>query len=265
LPAFLLLGLKDGLLRQPLVGQKALVAVGGGRRFTAPSNLGLMPFEGCQILQFAEADDDAVRRAFAAALGKADQKLMLGGHEVAVLTEPARPPLQRDVWTHYLCRPRPGVLVCATNRAYLDEVLKRIDRKAEQRALPADLPEWKQVNVKAPCWGVRHFRKETAAQDPSSPLRGEAAANVPDAKAVGLVFWYGPAAGNTATVRYLSGADDAMVVAAKSWVHPGEKLSPKFRQPAPGVVEVSDALDDTQGGRMFLFVLMIRLGHGIFL
>ena len=39
-------------------------------------------------------------------------------------------------------------------------------------------------------WGLRHYRKEFAETDPSSPLRAHAAANVPDADAVGVVFWY---------------------------------------------------------------------------
>jgi len=48
---------------------------------------------------------------------------------------------------------------------YLREVLARINGKQSPRALPANLPEWKHVNIHAEFWAVRHYQKTGAEQD----------------------------------------------------------------------------------------------------
>jgi hypothetical protein len=247
------------LLHKELQGQKVLMAMEGSRRFTSPKNLGMMPYEGCHILQFES--DDVVRQAFKVCQDKAEKKIELAGVQVAVFSEK----MEEDVWSIFICRPRAGVLMCATDKAYLETTLKRMNGKAEKRALPAELPEWKHVDRKAKIWGVRHYRKEFAKTDPSSPLRPRAAANVPDPTAVGFVFWYSPGAENMIRARYLSQAKDAVEIAAKGWNHPSEKLEPTIKRADAGVVEISESLAEDRTAHMFLFVLLGYLGHGIYL
>jgi hypothetical protein len=120
------------------------------------------------------------------------------------------------------------------------------------------------VDVKARVWGVRHYRKESAEKDPSSPLRPQAPANVPDPAAVGFVFWYN-ADKDKAHARYLSGAKDAVKLVTKSWHLPEEHLTPDIRQVEAGVVEIVTSTSEQETGFSFLFVLMMYLGHGVFL
>ncbi len=251
---------QDELLRKELGEHKVLCAVEGSRRFTAPRDLGMMPYQGCHVLQFESAADDAVRKAFRAFLAKAEKKIDLAGEPVAVFTKKQ----QADVWTYFVVRPRPGVLICATDQGYLEETLKRIGRKPKNRALPADLPEWKHVDVKARVWAIRHYRKEFADKDPSSPLRPGGAWGRPDPSAVGFVFWYNPD-DRLARVRYLSGAKDAIRIAERAWKHPSQALTPKIRQVAPGAVEITTALSQEEAAATFYLILFGCLGHAIYL
>jgi hypothetical protein len=256
-----LMSLKDKLLLKELAGKKILTAVEGSRRFTSPANLGMMPYQGAHLVRFEPAADEALRAAFRLCQEKADRKIEVDGEPVAVFTEKH----EQDVWSYLVCRPRPGVLVLATDRTYLEETLKRMGRKPDRRALPPDLPEWRQVDVTAGVWAVRHYRKESAEDDPTSPLRGQAAANVPDPAAVGFVFWYDPTGKKPAKARYLTGAADAVKIVTKGWDHPAEGLKPKVSLAAPGVVEVAGSPSDDKGGAMFLLVLLGYLGHAIYL
>ena len=259
LPAGPLMHFKDELLDKQLRGAKVLCAVEGSRRFTAPGDLGMMPYEGCHILQFDPGADADLKRIIQKCRDKADKTIKLAGAEVAVFTEKQ----EQDTWSYFVCRPRPGILIIATNRDYLEETLKRIDKPSRTRALPADLPEWKHVDVKARLWAIRHYRKEFAKDDPSSPLVPQAAANVPDLNAVGFVFWIGgDENGNVATVRYLTDAKEGIKIATSGWQV--LDLKPKLKQVAPEVIEITTSLSTEETETMFLFVLLMRLGHGIY-
>jgi len=260
LPFGPVLRLRDEMLYKELVGQKVLCAIEGSRRFTAPRHLGMMPYQGAHILQFDLAADGALQKAFRICQQKADKNIELAGERVAVFIEKH----ESDKWSFFVSRPQPGVLICATNQAFLEETLKRIGRNPDRRALPADLPEWKQVDINARVWAIRHYRKESAENDPSSPLRPKAAANVPDPGAIGLVFWYRPEIDKLIRVRYLSGAENALELITESWRHPTDGLTRDIKQIEPGVVEIAISVSDEITAPMFLMVFLGILGHGIY-
>jgi hypothetical protein len=249
---------KSEFLGKDLQGLKVLCALEGSRRFSSPQGLGLMPYEGCHIFQFDATAEEPLKKAFAKWLEVAQKKIELAGQQVLVHSVTQ----EDDVWTWHICQPRSGILLCATNATFLEQTLKRMNGNEKKRALPPDLPEWKQVDIKARVWAIRHYRKETAEQDPSSPLRGKAAANVPDADAIGFVFSYD--SGDTAKARYLSGAKNATEIATQGWRHPSEGLAPEFKQSAPGVVEISAPIGNERSGGMFFFVLLAYLGHAVY-
>jgi hypothetical protein len=253
LPIGPLLWLKDDLLHKELAGLKVLCVVEGSRRFTRPGEFGMMPYEGCHILQFDPEADGTLKKVFRLCQEKADKQLEVAGTKVAVFTEQQG----CDQWSYFVCRPRPGVLICATNQDYLEETLKRMESKPTTRALPPDLPEWKHVDSKACVWAIRHYRKETAKEDPSSPLNP---AGEGDLDARGLVFWMSAESGNVAQVRYLSTSKEALKFAKTEWEVLG--LSPKIKLGAPGVVEITISISKEETASFF-FVLMMRLGHGI--
>lgn len=92
----------------------------------------------------------------------------------------------------YKCLPQSGVIVEANDSKFLHTILAQMSTGSKQmRALPDNLPEWKQVNTQAPYWGVRHFQKN----DPTSPFGDPAIIGAffqHDDQAKGITFSYDP-------------------------------------------------------------------------
>jgi hypothetical protein len=242
-----------------LAGLKCLCMVEGSRCFTRPKDLGMSPYQGAHIMQFDPASVDTVRKAFETCAKKADKVIELMSHRVAVFNKKQ----ESDEWTYYLTQPQPGVLICATHKGYLEEMLKRIGSKPKKRAFPEDLPEWKCVDVKATVWAIRHYREEFAKNDPTSPLTGKAGGKEGnDNSAIGTVFWYTPDTSNVAQIRYLSDSKDAEKIALESWSQ-GD-IKPKVKRAEKGIVEMTvDLSKDTDG--IFVLVVLLQLGHAILL
>jgi len=206
-----LTGLKEGSFYQRLVGRTVSLAVEGSRRFREPSGLGEMPYEGCAIILF-QVDLGLTGVALMKALEAAAlRQREVRGHRVMIFEEK----MESDTWTILVAHPKPNVLLCATDEGYLSEVLNRMGAREKPRALPETLPEWKHLDVNAPFWALRHYDRENASSDPSSPLTTQKAANVPDDQGVGLVFEYNPSRGKVARVKYLSANKNAVEIATK--------------------------------------------------
>ncbi|WP_148087993.1 hypothetical protein [Gemmata obscuriglobus] len=250
MPSLPLFTLKDGLLGELLAEQTVLCVVEGSRRFTKPEEFGLMPYEGCHIFQFDSEADATLKKSVQECQNKANKTIELAGFKVAVFTEDA-------TWSYFVCRPLPNVLICATNQKYLEETLRRIDKKPATRALPNHLPEWKHVNSKARVWAIRHYQADFAKEDPTSPI----APGGSDAKAVGFTFWLDADSGSTAHIRYLSSAEGALKATKAEWTMPEAKL--KARQGAAGVIELTVSATGGDSATMLWLVLMMRLGHCI--
>jgi hypothetical protein len=176
--------------------------------------------------------------------------------------------LEEDSWTFYFTIPKANVILVATDRTYLEEVLKRMAMKEKptDRALPESLPEWKHVDRKAKFWGIRHYDKANAKNDPTTPLTNERrTANTPDPKAIGLVFDFDPAKKNSVKIKYLSASERAGEIAAFAWTHETEGLKPDIREKTKGVVEVTVELNDEKTKPIFFLVFLSALGHGIYI
>jgi hypothetical protein len=262
-----LLGFKDGLLEKHLKGEKILLGIEGSRHFQSPSGLGGAPFQGAAIAVFARdisVSADSFMKESAAVALRTEQ---IEGHPVAVFQEK----LEEDIWTTFVAFPKPNMAVAATNEDYLREVLARMNGKRGERALPEKLPEWKQVNVNAAFWAVRHYAKKGAAEDPTSPLGGEkSATNMADERAIGVTFSFDPGKSKTATIRYLSGDPNILQNVQKNLfpiqTEPSAgDLHIRYKLVGPGVVEGSYDLENAESAALFEFVLLALLGHAIYI
>jgi hypothetical protein len=259
-----LVDLPTGLLKQ-LSGRKVAFAMEGSRHFRSPSGLGGMQFEGCDIVMFA-GDVASLGDAYI----KNSKNIATSVEEIdgqTVATFQSK--LENDVWTALVAFPRPNILVVATNREYLRDVLARIAGKSGPRALPGDLREWKYVDLHARCWGLRHYDKSQAALDPSSPFGGEKSANFSDEKAIGIVFNLG--IDRTATITYLSNAKNALQIMREGLFPPQSEptsikdLRIQYREISPGVIQGSFELNQSDSVAYFTLVLIAALGHGVYL
>jgi len=261
-----LLQFKNGLLAKRLVGKRINLAMEGSRHFRAPAGLGEMPYEGCAIAVFSE-DLHAEIASFAKDAHTSVLKVeRIENQDVSVFQEK----LEQDIWTSFVAFPNDHVILVATDRNYLAEVLARLQGKKGQRALPNDLPEWKYVNTDARFWGLRHYDKSQAQTDPTSPIAGRKSANFPDEQAIGLTFVFDHQRGKSATITYLSG--DVSLGAKPSESPLGMARAPeakgldiKYRELSPGVVEGAYSLEHLHAVQFFLFVLEGTLGHAIYL
>ena len=260
-----LLLLKNGGLQDFLKGKSVTLALEGSRRFRAPTQLGEMLYEGCLIARFSGTlDHDSYMKSAASSAKRVES---IEGVPIAVFEES----LENDVWTTLVAFPRNNVVLVSTNEDYLRTVLSRMGGSVGLRALPASLPEWKFVNTHAPAWGLRHYRKEDAAQDPTSPFQGEAAANISDDKATGVTFWFEAVSRRMVTVNYLSSNVKArQILSDHLMLADSESASPRefqirLRQRAPGVVEGTASLSKTEAFYHLWFGLTAMLGHAVYM
>ena len=253
-----LLEFKNGLLTKHL-------ALEGARHFRPPAGLGEMPFEGCAIV-FSEGLRTEITSFAKEARSSGAKVEQIEDQEISVFQEK----LEGDTWTTFVAFPSENVVLVATNRNYLAEVLARLRSHNSQRALPDDLPEWKYVDTNARFWGLRHYDKSQAQSDPSSPFGGRKSANFPDERAIGLTFVFDPRCGKSAKITYLSGDTSIATKPSSSPLGMGRSpesngLDIRYRELAPGIVEGSYSLEQSQAVQFFLFVLEGTLGHAVYL
>jgi hypothetical protein len=240
-------------------------ALEGSRRFRAPRNFGMMSYQGSLIASVVESGKGKLGLLFDTITKQADELVEIVDAKVAVFHARPGDLLFDGAPVIYVTSPRPGLLCVASDRDYLETLLRRMAVPSPVVAFPDDLQEWKHVDSKASVFAIRHYRSDDAADDPTSPLRGRAAANCPDAKAVGLVFECREGETQTAIARYLTRAPDPIAVVRIGWMMPNEGLSPDFAIVAPGVAQISQVVVKPLPASRFWFVLSAYLGHAIYL
>jgi hypothetical protein len=257
---------RNQVLEKHLARKKVLLAVEGSRHFRPPAGLGELPYEGCAIAFFA--DDLADRRdAFMKdAVPIALRMEEIDGQRIAVFQEQS----ENDIWTTYVAFPQRNVVIVATNKDFLQEVLIRIRGAGKQRAFPETLPEWQYVNMKAQFWGLRHFDRTQAKEDPTSPFGGKKTANLPDEQAIGLTYQFDPNLGKKASLTYLSDQkneirkieEERFPISSEPADTAG--LHIQYRELSPGVIQTTYDLTHSGPFGWFFFVFMGSLGHAIY-
>jgi hypothetical protein len=261
-----LFGVGKGFLGKHLEGKKVLFALEGSRHFRTPTGLGELPFEGCAVAIFEEDLDDRQDAYMKDASSAGARIEEFDGQRVAVFEAQQ----EQDAWTFYITFPEKGVVLVSTNKQFLLEMLARMHGTNEQRALPNSLHEWTYVNKNAQFWGLRHYDKQQAKYDPTSPFEGKKSANFPDEAAIGLTYQCDPKTGRRATVTYLTGARvDARKIAESRFPDAGEPaqmaaLHIQYQILEPGVIQSTFDLSQSQPLFLFVFIFISHLGHGIY-
>jgi hypothetical protein len=259
----------SGVLEKHLEREKVLFAMEASRHFRAPKGLGVAPYEGCALAVFKDdlrGRRDAFMKDSARAALRVDE---IDGNRVVVFKEQ----LEEDTWTTFVTFPQPGVVLVATNEHFLKQVLSRMrDANAPAgRALPDTLPEWKYVQRDAKFWGLRHYERHQAENDPTSPFGGRKPANIPDEAAIGLTYECNPAVAERATLTYLSGSKvDLKKIEESRFPAASEPeatagLHIQYEQLRPGVMRTTYELDHTKPVDWFFLVLMANMGHAVYL
>jgi len=259
----LLFSFKKELLLSKLQGKRLSFVIEGSRGFRRPKGLGLAPFEGCAIASFLDGvgNDKALRRAIA---GGAMRQERIQGVQAFIFEER----LEEDIWTSYVVFSGDNIILVASNRGYLDEMLSRMKEAEPDRALPADLPEWKFVNPSLPYWGLRHFDRNGVQTDPSSPFHSNWLTDEADPQAIGIVYAYDPQHPGVALITYLSGDAGIATVHAKrsplNWNAPETVgLNISVRPAATGVLVGEYNLGKIESTDSFFLYLGAMMGHAV--
>jgi hypothetical protein len=256
------------LIEKHLEGKRVLFALEASRHFRHPAGLGELPFEGCALAIF-EDDLKHVRDVFMKDVAQKSVRVdEIAGQKVAVFDEK----VEQDTWRTFVTFPQNGIVLVATNQRFLEAMLARMSGGKGGRALPDTLPEWRYVNKQAQFWGLRHYDKTQANEDPTSPFGGKKSANFPDDKAIGLTYECNPSKEHKATLTYLSGADDARKI-EQSWFPPLSEPAPgataglhiQYRELEPRVIQSTYDLSRSQPLEWFFFLFMGLLGHSVYL
>jgi hypothetical protein len=258
-----LFNFRKGLLQEHLDGRKILFTLEASRHFRPPAGLGELPFEGCALAIF---QDDLIDRrdAFMKSAAQAGVRIEeIERQKVAVFEEP----MEQDVWAIFVTFPQKGMVLVATNERFLQEMLARMQGAQGERALPDSLPEWKYVDERAQFWGLRHFDKRQASEDPTSPFGGKKSANIPDDEAVGLTYQCNLSKERNATLTYLSGPrvelrkieENRFPISAEAKETAG--LHIQYQEIVPGVIRTTYDLSQMQPLNLFFFVFMGNMGH----
>jgi hypothetical protein len=257
---------KKGLLEKHLEGKEVLFAAEGSRHFRPPAGLGELPFEGFALAVFKDDLVDS-RDAFMKDAAHVAVRIQeIEGQEVAVFEEPS----EQDIWTIFITFPQKGVVLVATNERFLQETLARMQGADGERALTDSLLEWKYVNEQAQFWGIRHYDKQQAKYDPTSPFGGKKSANFPDEEAVGLSYQCDPRTERRAILTYLAGPrDETRKIAEDRFPNAGEPeqmagLHVQHRALESGVIQSTFDLSHSQPTDLFFFIFMSHLGHAIY-
>jgi len=256
----------NGGLGKRLEGKKILFGAEGSRAFRSPNELGELPYEGCAIVIFADDLEDT-QETFMKTAGKSALRIDdIENHKAAVFQEKWR----QDVWTTFVVFPAKNILVVATNQDYLSEVLIRMRTPGITRAFPESLEEWKYVDTQAEFWGMRHFDRSQSQLDPTSPFGGMKPANVPDERAVGLIYKCDPGKDMKATLVYLSGDKRRIKDIERdrfpksTEVENTAALHIEYRDIGPEAILSSYDLSRPRPLNWFMFVFMMYLGHGVY-
>jgi hypothetical protein len=249
----LLAAAENEKLHKALLGRTIRLAAAGARAFgihppdeRGAIPLGLIAYQGCAAYVFAEpiAESSLSRPP--------DESLM--GHPMWVSKGSQNDRPETD--TYLVAILKPDLLIVCNNRDFLTTMVSRMASPQKGRALPADLPEWKQLDRHTPFWAVRHYHSARENTDPTNAaymLKVEG-----DPEAVGLIVEFGLAS-HSAVARMISKSDPWKHLSGNQELH-GAAQS---RELAKGVWELSIS-GKPEAAMMSVFALMAVLGFAVF-
>ena len=110
--------------------------------------LGMMPYQGCAVYAFTEPVPESIFER------PPDETIIEHHVWISKGSQNDAP----DITTYFVTFLKPDVMLVCNSRAYFQETIARVASPSKPRALPNDLPEWKQVDRSAPLWAICHYR-----------------------------------------------------------------------------------------------------------
>jgi hypothetical protein len=268
----MILGLDPEILNaglgRALLGRNVTAAVQGSTDFREPKGLGRAPYAGTSIIQLNEEFDLAQGNLTNVhpSIGSG-QWGWIAGHRTLIFKITSF----EDSWSYFVTNMNANTIVWSTDRRHLEETLQRMSGLPKDRPLPPTLVEWRFLDTERPFWGIRHYERNGAAADPTSPLAGASlGANTLDGGAIGCSFSYDDS-DRKFRITYLSKSVDAASVARKMFgvTRTSGSLSQHLVDALHVVSVVADPRNSENdlktGLAPTIFFVLAALGHALFM
>jgi len=146
--------IRKGKFRKQFVDRTVVLAANASCRFRgSKKRLSMIHYSGCQVVVFEKEMKDAADDLLKTMAADADESLTIKGREVLLFKEKHN----RDDWTFFVTFPTPRVLLVATDKDYLRDLLKRIDDVPEDSFLKDERLE-AALPLNADLWAVRRYK-----------------------------------------------------------------------------------------------------------
>ncbi len=136
-------------------GLKLDRVVSGSRNFRTPTNMGASLFDGCSVMVIAEDSPISDRQIMQEASINCDFKEREFGLEILCFKKQ----IMDDAWTFYMCSVSPDIILWASDRRYLYELLARRKAKTARQAFLPSSELWRNLDVRSDFFALRDFRK----------------------------------------------------------------------------------------------------------
>lgn len=245
-------------LDEALVGHAVKFAVSGAREFRRFSGLGLVPYDGCAVIVFAEPIG-ANLQSVISGLPQEDWSGVTIFKLSTVRSGSLRAsPEQLNLFVTQLGS---EILIIATDRDSLHSLLERRAGFQPGRAIPRELPEWREVDVTAAAWAIRHFKHTFDSNTKRPALALGPLEELDDPQAVGIVYNAQPL-GPAQRLYYLSHNQQVTEITRQHWQWPEEGLAPpKVLLKSDGAAEVVVPTPSAEATTLFALLLLAGLGY----
>lgn len=246
-------------LYQAIEGRTVKFALSGAREFRRFSGLGLVPYDGCAVIIFAEP----LGASFHSAISGLPKEDWSGATVYSFSTHRAGSVrASPDQLNFFVTEIGSDILISATDRDSLHSLLERRAGFQTGRAFPDSLPEWAEVDVTATVWAMRHYKHTYDRKAKRTALSLGPLEELNDPEAVGVVYNAQPV-GVAQRVYYLSHNRQVTELARHQWEWKDEGLAPKVRRKSDGVVEVTVPTPSADTTGSFGLLLLASLGYTI--
>ena len=244
-------------------GKQIKVGIRAGKNYRNPTGLGGSPGDEYTITVFSDEDKLAAQRAWELIAKDAQRYSLWKGVQILEYHFEA----EDDASRLYVCVPTEGILLTATRKSDIEEILTRLASKQSKRALSRALPEWKYLDRDSKFFALRHYNPLTSMLDPTSPeLTMTRSGYLGKVDAVGVLFQHSMQS-NSGRATYLTSCRAFQDQMIKLW---GASISPNkgdgaitnSKVVAGKRLEMSLKIDKQTAGGVF-FVMSYAFGSMI--
>jgi hypothetical protein len=269
--------------KDPLADLEYAAGIMAGRNFKVPNGLGCGTSSGATIIVLSRQDFAQTKSLMSRLKANANLCTNIGGVETLIFQSAGH--RYEQGWIKYIFAPVDGVIVQASDKAYMLEMLERLKSMPKDQAFAGNDLNTKELESRCASWAVRKMQTSTMPFDYTSKeyLRGRRAKDGEDGfkvdqSNIGTVISIKP--NNVVNIKLVGGNSELLKNRAEGWkrlltsdsTSAGYLFNPNLKQEdntvkliyIPGSIEIEQKCKDYQSA-MFGLALMTAMGYVVFI